>query len=282
MWLQVDFKLSDVGKHRLFGSPEWYGGRLFRRWTALVNDECRLGLPEALFHYNQDNAIGSMPGVRFGWNAGGLRLMAIGAQGVALVRHAAPIIAAQLIKSSQSLVSCHLREGHCQIALRPMQQMYFSPSLVVSRDREVNQWLALVDSARATGTPVLELEQARHMTADVIRSSILRQLELHVREGSNPFIDEDDEAIFARQRDLRVEVHPTPSRHFLVPAVNSVTTSFLNAQGRKASKPLLGLAHVQFSVNATLTGLWGCGRMLSHGYGCVMPFQRKLQAKAAA
>lgn len=270
MWFQCEFQLSEVARKRLFGGNGESSGRSFRQLAARLNDERSLGLPEGVWHYQAGHALGGVPLVRFGWSPKGVRLSGIGTGGARLAREAAPILAAELMRSSQSLIGVHHREGTNTVGIRPMPVRHFAPSIVVSRDSEVREWLSLVDEARHVGVPVLHLARARAMAESSIREGLLRQLHLHLGEQGTSFESDDDEALFARQPRFDLKVTPTASRHFLVHAVNNTTSAYLAAQGKRASKPLVGLVGVEFTVNAVFNGVWSTGRLQSQGYGVVL------------
>ena len=86
-------------------------------------------------------------------------------------------------------------------------------------------------------------------------------------------VDAEDELTMVRrgERPFTVTVHAC-GKHFFETRMNASALELQRATGMgpKSSLPILGLKHLEFSVNAELDGIWQIGRRTSSGYGMVL------------
>lgn len=95
---------------------------------------------------------------------------------------------------------------------------------------------------------------------------------------------EDDELTMARRgpRPFEVTIHSC-GKHFFETRMNASSLALQRATGigPKSALPILGFKQLEFSVNASLQGIWQIGRRTSSGYGLVIPARARAELPEA-
>lgn len=299
MWYRCDIELPDDAVAKLFPARA-HNGRDFRKLIALLADEMELPLPSQVMNYEDGRPRQGLPPVRFAGYARGVSLLGLGNEGVGLARQAAPLIHSALIRRSGRLLRAFERSGKVQLEPTRLPLSYVTRAVVLSPSKPaaLKRWLGWVDQARARGVTLGDIPEAREEMARRLEEALLRQvdaLDPPVAKEPDWFLDpEDDETqegglvrpwgLLKRdgegsnelemqrrgKRPFAVKIKSC-GKHFLETRMNERTRERLAQQGQTppTKLPLVGVHHLEFTVNADLEGLWQVGRLTSSGYGVV-------------
>lgn len=279
MWYRCDIHLSEVAAARLFPNGG-HGGRVFRRLVALMADEDALGLPPAVLNYGDGDPMQKLPPVRFASFARGVSILGVGAEGAELAQAIAPVIHAALTRRARALLPVYERGGETSFSPRPFHAPYFTAGAVLSPTKGVHKWLGWMDSAREHQCSLADIPEAREAIEGRIAAALMRQvdaldpaeLENGRRTCWNLLASEDDELAMVRRGDKPFNVRVlTTGKPFVETRMNNTARALRAAggPGPMGNLPLVGLRHIEFTVDAELKGIWQVGRLTSSGYGLV-------------
>jgi len=293
MWYQCHIELPPEVQDRLFG-PSARNGTTFRRWIAHRKGAGSLDLPSAFFHYGEDGrplveteGVATAAGVRIGWYPRGMSISGVGASAVDVARRCAPLVHAELIRCSGRLLRASEKSGQNTVGIRPalVRLRYACPALIISPTNKPYRWLQWIDQGREAGVSGLMIPPAREWAEKLIAGHLQRQLQLHVEANERVWASDDDEWAAMKSMggdwsgtspfDVRIE---SAGEKIVINAVNLKSRD--EDSTRKATR--VGFRNVELTINADLRGVWGIGRMQSHGYGMLYPASRQWAAKAAA
>lgn len=291
MWYRCDIQLPEVAASRLFPQGN-HGGRVFRRLVALLADEQNLGLPPAVLNYADGNPDQKLPPVRFAGYARGVSLLGVGKEGAELAQASAPVIHAALTRRARVLLPVHERGGRLSFSPRPFALPYFTAGAVLSPTSGVHKWLQWMDQARDAGVSLAEVPEARAAIEARIEAALLRQVEAidpsevvaGRRSSWNLLKSEDDEMTMVRRGDkpFTVTVLAT-GKPFVETRMNNTARALRAAggPGPQGNLPLVGVRHIEMTINAELEGIWQVGRLTSSGYGLLHRSNRVAELQEA-
>jgi len=314
-WYRCDFGLTEVAARRLFEGGA-HSGRAFRQLLARLSDEHQLGLPPAVFHYDEAGSPQQGPPLlRFIGYARGVALVGVSEAGVALARQVAPTVHAAITRHAEALIRVNERSGVVAFQPTPMPLRYFTPAAALSPTPSLKRWLGWLQESQDQGVPFTDIPAAREAMTRVIEAALVRQMDwldpvelaleervpaLEVAHAEGESLEdhgsvtrptkqrthwsllesEDDELTMSRRgaRPFEVTIH-TCGKHFFESRMNASSLALQRATGigPKSALPILGFKQLEFSVNARLQGVWQIGRRTSSGYGLVIPAKARAE-----
>lgn len=279
MQVQLDFNLPAGAVERIFpgGVTSPYH---FRKMLAKLDTDLHLGLPSWFFGYPEDEEAGhgGDPVITIGISSKGLKIVGYGQQACALVSEKAGALQVALIHATGGLVRAHIREQEHAFDFRPFPMRYYMPRLVVGKTRPDTLWWSLAKQVDAGSPwhrvadrklPWQILNGLREMTLTLLQCGDDVEgsaASLVGREFQNP---ETKKFVYQQLRDrLKIEVH------------NVAGHEVVRANGPAGTR--LCLRHVEFSMNAELTGAWTIGHDRISGSGTILPSTREWGKAVAA
>lgn len=267
MWSELIFDIPPDVEKRLFGEngKTRYG---FRKTLAALNTKHNIGLPSWAFGYLEDggHTANSDRTLAMGTTERGLRLAALGSTACQMLAERSGSIHAALMIEGGAIFRMFPRSGEHEASFLPFARHYAIPMLVLGKSTKDNFWIKALRAVEAGSSWKAEADRK---LPNAIGRSLMRQAVGLINDGDD--IEGNMGAFLAASIAGEKHWHETGTEfgQRLDIKIDSVGGHTLVKDADIAYR--VGLRNVQFTMRASLDGLWYLGRQKIEGRGLMVP-----------